>query len=105
VWCGAPPDSSFLAPCCLFGYAIVAWAVTALGALIASAQQRGQVVEIESALAIGFIACVQVVVVHLAPDAIAAAMAAVMAGHAALIAAIVVVDSMRAPAAAPQRLR
>jgi hypothetical protein len=104
VWCGAPPDSTLLATCCLFGCAIVAWAVAALGALIFSAQQHRQVVDTESALAIGFIACVLVVVVHLAPDAIAAAMAAVMALHAALIAAIIVIDSMSARAAAPNRL-
>jgi hypothetical protein len=99
VWCGAPPDAGFLAPCCLFGCAIVAWAVAALGALLFSAQQTREAVEPERALVIGFIACVLIFVLHLAPPVIGAALAAAMAGHAALIAALVAFD------AAPARLR
>ena len=99
MWCGAPPpDSAFLAPCCLFACAIVAWAIAALGALLFVADQRNETAPVEDVLIIGFIACVLVVVLHIAPDAVAVALAAAMALHALLIATLVLVDFAKAPA-------
>lgn len=101
MWCGAPADSGFLAPCCLFACAIVAWAIAALGALLFVADKRNDTAPVEDVLIIGFIACALVVVLHLAPDGVAAALAAAMALHALLIASLVLVDLAKASSRSP----
>jgi hypothetical protein len=98
VWCGTPPDGALLAPCCLFACAIVAWAIAALGALLFAAQGR-ETVRTEDALAIGFIACVLVVALHLAPAPVSVLLAVAMAAHAALIAISVAADYLQDGAA------
>ncbi len=100
MWCGAPPDSSVIAPCCLFAAAIVAWAIAALGALLFAAERRNDTVATEDALVIGFIACVLVVGLHVAPDEVAMALASALALHALLIAARAIVDFARTPSRA-----
>jgi hypothetical protein len=92
-----------LAPCCLFGCAIVAWAITALGALLFVADRRKDAAPVEDVLTIGFIACVLVVTLHIAPDGVAMALAAAMALHALLIAALVLVDFAKTPSRAPSQ--
>jgi hypothetical protein len=106
VWFGPPPDPLLLAPCCLFAGAIIAWMIAALGALAFSANGRDPI-RVEDALAVGFIACVLVIVVYIAPSGVAAILAALMAAHAAFIAIMVAVDfvAARAHPAAPNRLR
>jgi hypothetical protein len=100
VWCGQAPDPAALAPCCLFAAAIVAWAIAALGALVFAADEREQVA-MEDVLVIGLIACTLIVVLHIAPPAIAALLAIAMAAHALLIAALVAADAFRHPPARP----
>jgi hypothetical protein len=100
VWFDAHFDASF-APSCLFGCAIVAWAITALGALLFTAQRHGDAVDAQDVLAIGFVACVLIVVLHLTPDIVGLTLAAVMALHAVLIATIVALDYLHAPAPQP----
>ena len=92
MWCGQAPDAAALAACCVFTGAIVAWAVAALGALAVRAGDLTQVAT-QDALAIGFVACTLIVVVHTAPPAIAALLAAVIAAHALLIAGMLAADA------------
>ena len=49
----------------------------------------------QDVLAIGFVACTLVVVVHIAPPAIAALLAVAIAAHALLIAGMVVADAQK----------
>ena len=89
MWCGQPPEGAFpIAPCCLFAAAIIAWAITALSALFFHGNAR-EPVETQRALTVGFVASVLIVVVHIAPDSVAMALAGAMAAHAALIAIVV----------------
>jgi len=94
-----------MAPCCLFAAAIIAWAITALGALLFGGNAR-EPIETQQALTVGLVASVLIVVVHVAPDSVAMALAGAMAAHAALIAIVVAAEfagAQRSAAAPLQR--
>ena len=89
MWCGQTPDAAALAACCIFTGAIVAWAIAALAALASRAGHHAAT----HVLVIGFVACTLIVVVHIAPPAIAALLTATVAAHALLIAGMLAADA------------
>lgn len=99
MWCGQAPDGAAFAPCCIFACAIVSWAIAALGALVFATGGR-RPVAMEDVLIVGFVAITLVFVVHIAPPVIAALLAAAMAAHALLIAAMVAADELTSTARA-----
>lgn len=100
MWCGQAPDAVALASCCIFTGAIVAWFVAALGALAHSAGNRNRAAT-PDVLAIGFIAGMLIVAVHVAPPEIAALLTLVVAAHALLMAGMGALTHRKRPGLLP----
>ena len=94
MWCGQAPDAAALAACCIFTGVVVAWAIAALGALVLRVGDPTPAA-MQDMLAIAFVACTLVVVVHIAPPAVAALLALTIAAHALLIAGILAADAQK----------
>jgi hypothetical protein len=92
VWCGAAPDSSFLAPCCVLIVTAVAWGVASLGALELTTR-RHEVVDLNAVLCIVVVSGALMGMAHAVPDVVALLLAGILAAHAALIATAIVVDA------------
>ena len=90
VWCGAPPDAALLAPCCVLMAAALLWACAALGALLWRAGAREP--DVDAGLHVFLIAALVIAIAHSVPDFMALVITLMMAAHAALIAAMMVVD-------------
>jgi hypothetical protein len=95
VWCGAPPEAPLaLMPCCILIATVLAWASAALGAHICRA--RPGEADYAPVFTIFAIACALMAIAPIVPGVAAITLAAIMAAHAALIAGVLILDTLRA---------
>lgn len=85
MWCGAPPETALLAPCCTLVVAALFWAIAALGALACEAGSEGGT-DYDAVVCIVSIASMLMVMGHALPDSVSLLIAGVMAIATGLIA-------------------
>lgn len=85
MWCGAPPETVLLAPCCTLVVAALLWAASALGALVCDAGPEG-VRDYDAVLCIVCIASMLMLIGHALPDSVALLIAGILAVATGLIA-------------------